>query len=155
MDQIFQYLEAATYVITILGLPAAIIFYLKEQKQQRLEREYGTFDALDNKYIEIQQLCIEHPELDVFDTPYETPSILSEGQKKQEEAILLIRISIFERAYLMYSGSATKVKKDQWAGWEDEIKDWLERPNFLKVWQEHSPYFDLDFAAHFNQFIRK
>jgi len=153
MEQISQYLEATTFIITILGFPAAIIFYLREQKKLRLEREYGTFDALDNKYIEIQQLCIDHPELDVFDTPYDTPPKLDEGQKKQEEAILLIRISIFERAYLMYNGSTSKIKKDQWNGWQDEIKDWLERDNYLTVWKEHSPYFDHDFTAHFNQFI--
>ena len=85
MEQLSQYLEAATFIITILGFPAAIIFYLLEQKQQRLEREYGTFDALDNKYIEIQQLCIDHPELDVFDTLFETAPKLNEGQKNRKK----------------------------------------------------------------------
>lgn len=150
MDVVSQYLEVTTFIITILGVPAAIIIYLKEQKSQRTEREYGTFDALDNKYIEIQQLCLDHPELDVFDSPFADPQKLSEEQKKQEEAILLIRISIFERAFLMYQRATSQPKKDQWEGWELEIKEWLARINFRTVWDEHSPYFDKSFVGYFN-----
>lgn len=151
MDNLSQYLEMATFVITILGLPAAIYVYLKEQKQQRIEREYGTFDALDEKYIEIQQLCLEHPELDVFDSPYESPKSLNEEQKKQEEAILLIRISVFERAFLMYQRASTDQQKGQWLGWEEEIKEWFERDNFKATWTEHGSYFDQSFYEYFNQ----
>ncbi|MCK4585759.1 MAG: hypothetical protein KAU29_00330 [Gammaproteobacteria bacterium] len=150
MDVISQYLEAVTFIITIMGVPAAIFIYLKEQKNQRIEREYGTFDALDEKYIEIQQLCIEHPELDVFDSPFSNPKELSEEQKKQEEAILLIRISIFERAFLMYQRTTSQSKKDQWEGWELEITEWLSRSNFRIVWEEHGSYFDKSFFEYFN-----
>jgi hypothetical protein len=153
MDQISQYLEIATFIITIMGVPAAIFLYLKEQHQQRVEREYGTFDALDEKYIEIQQLCLEYPELDVFDSPYESPKELSEEEKKQEEAILLIRISIFERAYLMYNRTSSKAKLGQWEGWELEIKEWFQRKNFEYVWSEHGPYFDKSFYEHFNSLV--
>ena len=155
MEQISQYLEAATFVITIFGVPSAIFIYLKEQYQQRLEREYGTFDALDEKYIEIQQLCLEYPELDVFDSPYETPKKLSEEEKKQEEAILLIRISIFERAYLMYNRTSSKAKRGQWEGWELEIKEWFQRANFISVWSDHGKYFDKSFYEYFNAVAAK
>ena len=150
METISLYLEMATFVITILGLPAAIFIYLKEQKQQREEREYGTYDALDDKYIEIQQLCLDHPELDIFDSPFVTPTQLSEQQRKQEEAILLIRISIFERAFLMYQRAPSESKQDQWEGWSEEIKEWLERKNFKETWKDHSPYFDKSFVEYFN-----
>lgn len=151
MDVIAQYLEIATFVITILGLPAAIFVYIQEQKSQRIEREYGTFDALDEKYIEIQHLCLEHPELDIFDTAFTNPKELSESQKKQEEAILLIRISVFERAFLMYQRATSKAKQGQWEGWEQEIIEWFSRNNFRSVWIEHAPYFDKSFFEHFNR----
>ena len=154
MDVISQYLELATFMITIMGVPAALYIYLKEQNDQRSEREYGTFDALDQKYIEIQQLCLEYSELDVFDSPFANPKELSEEQQKQEEAILLIRISIFERAFLMYQRTTSKSKKDQWQGWEVEIKEWLERDNFKSVWCEHGPYFDKSFFEHFNHSVQ-
>lgn len=90
MELLASYLEITTFIITILGVPTAIYLYVKEQYRQRIEREYGTFDALDAKYIEIQQLCLQYPELDAFDSPYDTPRHLTEEQKKQEEAILMI-----------------------------------------------------------------
>lgn len=152
MDELYKYLEIATFVITIMGLPAAIFIYLKEQKLQREEREYGTYDSLDDKYIEIQQLCLEYPDLDIFDTPYEKPVELTEQQKKQEEAILLIRISLFERAFLMYQRAQSKVKQDQWEGWDVEIREWMERDNFKKVWEEHGPYFDGAFVRYISGF---
>jgi len=150
MDEISKLLEVITFIITILGFPAAIFIYLTEQRALRSEREYGTFDTLDEKYIEIQQLCLEHPELDVFDTPYENPKDLTEEQKKQEEAILLIRISIFERAFLMYQRTTSKSKKSQWDGWELEINEWFTRDNFKATWGEHGSYFDKAFFEHFN-----
>jgi len=152
MDDLYQYLEVATFIITIMGLPAAIFIYLKEQRLQREEREYGTYDSLDDKYIEVQQLCLEYPELDIFDTPYEKPVELTEQQKKQEEAILLIRISLFERAYLMYQRTHSKVKQDQWEGWDVEIREWMERGNFKKIWDEHSQYFDAAFVRYVGNF---
>lgn len=151
MDLIALYLETATFIITIVGVPAAIYVYLREQRLQREEREYGTYDALDDKYIELQQLCLEYPKLDVFDTPFESSGILTPEEKKQEEAILLIRVSIFERAYLMYQREAAKAKKNQWEGWEIEIKEWLQRDNFRAVWELHKHYYDKTFVAHFDK----
>lgn len=153
METIFQYFEFATFIVTLLGVPAAIFIYAKEQRLQREEREYGTFDALDEKYIELQQLCIEHPELDIFDTPYTAPRELTEQQQKQEEAIILIRISIFERAFLMYQITPAKAKSDQWEGWDGEIREWLERKNFRKVWDVHAPYYDKTFFQYFEQHL--
>ena len=148
MDLLSQYLEMATFVITIVGVPVWIYLYLKEQKLQRDEREYGTYDALDEKYIELQQLCLEYAELDIFDTPYETPNKLTE-----EEAILLIRISIFERAFLMYRRASTKATQDQWEGWDIEIKEWLERKNFRKIWDVHGEYYDKEFYQYLDSYL--
>ena len=153
MELLHHYLEMATFVITIFGVPVAMIIYLNEQKLQRDEREYGTYDALDEKYIELQQLCLEYSGLDIFDTPYETPKKLTEEQEKQEEAILLIRISIFERAYLMYQKASTKATRDQWEGWDIEIKEWLERKNFRKIWDIHGQYYDKAFFQYLDTYL--
>jgi len=140
----------ATFVVTIIGLPVAIISYFREQRALRDEREYGTYDVLDDKYIELQQLCLEHPRLDIFDTAFSSPNELNEGEQKQQEAILLIRISIFERAYLMYQRSTRKGKANQWLGWEVEINEWLARKNFLDVWHDQKEYYDQEFVEYFD-----
>lgn len=151
METIALYLETATYIITILGLPLALYIYIDEQKTQRAEREYGTYDALDDKYIELQQLCLQYPKLDIFDSPFISPNKLTEEDEKQEEAILLIRISIFERAFLMYQREAAKAKENQWYGWEVDIIEWLERKNFKDIWEVHKQYYDKTFVQHFDQ----
>lgn len=155
MDNFALYLEMTTYVITILGVPFALYMYIDEQKTQRAEREYGTYDALDDKYIELQQLCLQYSKLDIFDTPFENPNKLSEEEQKQEEAILLIRVSIFERAFLMYQREANQAKKDQWDGWKIEIIEWLERKNFNEIWSIHKQYYDKQFVQYFDLQLSK
>ncbi len=150
MKDVHFYLEMAAFIVTIIGLPVAIISYVREQKSQREEREYGTYDALDDKYIELQQLCLNYPNLDIFDSPYTRETPLSEEEQKQEEAILLIRIAIFERAYLMYMRTPDTVKSSQWEGWEAEILEWLTRENYRRVWQQHKPYYDKAFVQYFD-----
>lgn len=151
MQNLIQYLEIATNIITILGVPVAFYIYLKEQALQREEREYGTYDALDDKYIDLQKLCLQYPYLDIFDTPFDKPNKLTAEQQKQEEAILLIRISIFERAFLMYQREVSKARTNQWEGWEIEIKEWLQRSNFKAIWDVHKDYFDKCFVEYFSQ----
>ncbi|NOY22760.1 MAG: hypothetical protein GXO70_04505 [Acidobacteria bacterium] len=153
METLHQYLELASFIITILGLPMAMFIYLREQRLLREEREYGTYDALDDKYIELQQLCLEYSDLDIFDTPFVKQRSLSEEQEKQEEAILLIRISIFERAFLMYQRASSKGKKDQWEGWDTEMKEWLDRKNFRTAWDNHGQYYDKAFVRYLNGYL--
>ncbi len=153
LESLCKYLELCAYIATILGVPTAIFVYLREQRMQREEREYGTYDALDDKYIELQQLCLNHPDLDVFDTPITSQVDLSDEQKQQEEAILLIRISIFERAFLMYQRCGNCSRDNQWEGWEIEIKEWLLRGNFLQIWTAHKEYFDKSFVSYFDNTI--
>ena len=151
MDVLSQYLEIVTFIITIVGVPVALYIYLSEQKLQRQEREYGTYDALDDKYIELQQLCLDYPQLDIFDTPFKEQKNLTEEQQKQEEAILLIRISIFERAFLMYQREDAKAKRNQWGGWDIDVQEWLERKNFRAIWEEHKEYYDKTFVEYFDR----
>ena len=144
-----QYLDVASQIITLLGVPTAIYLYIKEQKTQREEREHDTFDSLDNKYIELQELCLSYPHLDVFDTKKIETKPLTESEKKQEEAKILIRISIFERSFLMYKKTSIKQKKVQWKGWDIEILEWFERENFNNVWNNHKHYYDRNFVKYF------
>jgi len=144
-------LEALSHLITIIGVPIAIFVFLREQHLQREEREYGTYDALDDKYIELQTLLLDYPHLDVFDKPRQNPETLTNAELRQQDSILLIRMSIYERAYLMYQHCGLATRRDQWNGWEMEIKEWLQRESFLSVWEENKAYFDKDFVSYFER----
>ncbi len=79
-------LEMLSYIATILGIPLALLLFWDEKRKERRDREYGTYDALDNKYIEFLQLLLEYPHLDVY---------YREGNEKRMKS--LTRINIFNK----------------------------------------------------------
>ena len=66
------YLDILNKVIVILGAPLAYIQYLRTKRKEKRDREYGTYNALDEKYLEFQKLCLEHPYLNIFDNGVRT-----------------------------------------------------------------------------------
>lgn len=141
-------------IITVIWLPYAIFAYLRENKNRRLERRKESYAKLDERYIEMQKLCLKYPKFDVFDTPKKNPKKLNKDQEKQEEALLLIRIAIFEMAFLELNSMSDEERESQMGGWYREIFEWIERDNFKKVWIEHSEYYDSTFAEYFNNQFR-
>ena len=112
--ELTYYLDIATKALVILGSPLAYFQYIRTSRKERRDREYGTYNALDEKYLEFQKLCLEHPYLNIFDIPDKEPQKLNEKQEKEELILLTMLFSIFERAYLLYSDQTSAIKKKQW-----------------------------------------
>jgi len=148
ISQIVEYLDIATKIIVLLGFPIAYFQYARGKRKEKQDREYGTYNSLDEKYLEFQKLCLDHPYLDIFDIPDEKPLELNEKQKKEELILLTMQFSVFERAYLLYSDQNSAIKKKQWSGWDSYIKSYCERENFLRVWQISGVTFDTDFEKY-------
>jgi hypothetical protein len=140
-----ELLEALSYVAILLGIPAALWQYHRAVRKEALDREYGTYNALDEKYLHFQQLCLDHPELDIGDLPDETPHELDASQKKQELIGFTMLFAIFERAYLMYHDQSRELQKRQWEGWQAYIDDFCVRHNFRAAWEENGVTFDTRF----------
>jgi hypothetical protein len=139
----------------ILGVPAALVQYCLAKRREKRDREYGTYNALDDKYIEFQRLCLRYPYLDVFDVPDSDPAELNKMQKKEELIVYTILFSIFERAFLMYSDQSTRVKRRQWTGWEEYIAEYCSRENFRDAWAKSGTTFDTRFQQYMTQAINK
>jgi len=137
--------ELLSYVTVVLGLPAAIVQYRRSKLREQADREYGTYNALDEKYMEFQRICFDHPELDIFDIADANPQALDEEKRKQELISFTMLISIFERAYLMYHDQSNKVKAAQWTGWDEYIRSYAERANFRNAWEVSGETFDRNF----------
>lgn len=152
--QILEYLDAISKIVVILGLPIAFTQYNRTKRKERQDREYGTYNSLDEKYLEFQKLCLEHPYLNIFDIPDEKPRQLDEKQKKEELILLTMLFSIFERAYLLYSDQNSEIKKKQWSGWDSYIKSYCKRNNFLTAWKISGTTFDTDFEKYMVENIR-
>ena len=145
---ILDYLDAISKIVVILGLPLAYIQYLRTKRKEKRDREYGTYNALDEKYLEFQKLCLDHPYLNIFDIPDSTPKELDEKQHKEELILFTMLFSIFERAYLLYSDQNSTIKKKQWVGWDSYIISYCERQAFLKAWKISGTTFDTDFEKY-------
>lgn len=153
--QIIEYLDVVDKLIIILGLPLAFIQYLKTTKKEKRDREYGTYNALDEKYLEFQKLCLDHPYLNIFDIPDANPGKLDAKQKKEELILFTMLFSIFERAYLLYSDQYSEIKKKQWLGWDEYIRSFCERDNFLDAWTISGNTFDTEFEAYMLNIIEE
>ena len=147
------YLDIINKLILIIGVPIAIWKYIKSKEKERKDREYGTYNSLDEKFIEYQRICLSKPYLDVFDVPDKSPGELTEEQRKEELIIFSILFSIFERAFLLYSDGTSRIKKNQWTGWHQYIEAYCYRANFLKAWSKSGSTFDLEFQAFMEKLI--
>jgi hypothetical protein len=150
---VVTYLDVIDKLVVILGLPIAFTQYFRTKKKEKRDREYGTYNALDEKYLEFQKLCLDHPYLNIFDIPDKYPGILDEKQAKEELILLTMLFSIFERAYLLYSDQYSEIKKKQWLGWEDYIRSFCLRENFLIAWEISGNTFDADFEVYMENLI--
>ncbi|MBK8987361.1 MAG: hypothetical protein IPM39_15005 [Chloroflexi bacterium] len=150
-----EVLEMLAYIATVLGIPIAILLFVNEKRKERRDREYGTYDALGKEYVDYLRLCMENPELDLYDIPLEIESELSAEQKIRQYAMFEILVSLLERAYLMYQDQSTDIKKSQWSGWDDYMHDYARRETFRRLWQTQGVEYDLDFIKYVTTVIEK
>src|SRR5947209_12217161 len=104
-----------------------MIAYIRARKSDREEKEYKTYDELDNRFFEYQKLALEYYDLDILDVPNNDPSLAFDKKRKQEMVAYAILFSLFERAYLMFSNQADKFRSRQWSGWKHFLDDFIRR----------------------------
>ncbi|MEO0130393.1 MAG: hypothetical protein ABIK76_01680 [candidate division WOR-3 bacterium] len=153
--QLKDILEILSSIAIILGIPFGLLEYIRTKRREQRDREYETYNALDEKYLQYLALCLEHTDLDIFDVADSNPSELNEKQKKEELIAFTILFSIFERAYIMYYDQSTKIKEKQWKGWEGYIREYCGRKNFIQAWKISGQYFDADFQKFMEKTIHK
>ncbi len=140
--------EFIGFLVVVIGLPIALITYIDAKAKERKEREYGTYNALDDRFVQFEKICLENPDLDVFDVPDAHPKVLDDTQKKKEVIIFTILFAIFERAYTMYKDQSTEFRRKQWSGWDDYIKQYCKRPNCRAAWKQSGQTFDTEFQGY-------
>lgn len=132
----------------ITGLFFAIKAYRQATRKEQIDRQRGTYDSLDEKYLDFLQLSIKHPELDIFERPMLTPPELTDSkQQMQQLAAFDILLSIFERAFLLYKDEEDGLRRRQWAGWKGSMSQYAGRENFRRAWSLCGDGFDTDFQA--------
>jgi len=147
------WLRILYYIVFILGIPIGLIRYWLTKRKEQRGRDDATFDALDHKFMEFQRLCLDFPELDIFDVPDKNAKDKNEFQRKQELIAFTFLFSIFERAHRTYKDVSKKSKKIEWTGWQEYIQQFCVRENFLNAWKESGRTFNSDFQNYMQNLL--
>jgi len=146
--------EMLSYIVTVVGLPAAIIAFLFEKKKERETAEDEVHQLLSDNYQDFLKTALEYPDLQLFSAE-ETPE-LSPDQKERMRIIFGVLVSIFERAYvLMYERRMSKDQSRRWIAWEDYMREWCRREDFRKLLPELLLGEDPDFRTYIEEMVRK
>lgn len=121
--------EMWSYIVTVIGLPLAIIVFLYEQRKERNNEEDAVYQLLSDNYQDFLKVTLDNPDLRLFSTE-KTPQ-LSEQQRERMLIIFSMLISLFERAYLLlYERHMTSKQQRRWRSWEDYMHEWCQREDF-------------------------
>lgn len=121
--------EIASYVVTVIGLPAAILLFIFEQRKERATEEDEVYQLLSNAYNDFLKVVMDNPDLRLRS---ETATLdLTPEQQERMLVIFDMLISLLERAYLTaYSDDMTPRQRRRWNSWEDFMREWVRRDDF-------------------------
>ena len=121
--------ELASYIVTALGLPVAILFFALEQRKERDNEEEEQYQLLSDAYNDFLKVVLEHPDLQL-----RTNEPLPDPTPEQRERMLVIfdmLISLFERAYLVaFKPDMGETERRRWNSWDDYMREWCRREDF-------------------------
>lgn len=137
--------ELASYVVTVIGLPFALIVFILEQRKERLSEQEEIFQRLSDEYREFLKLVLDNADLQLLRRDGSRRDLTPE-QSERRFAIFGIVISLFERAYLLvYEEKMDKQTRRLWKSWEDYMREWVRRPDFSEALPELLQGEDEDF----------
>lgn len=140
--------EIASYVVTVVGLPFAIVVYLLEQQKERQNEDEEVYQRLSDEYAEFQKLLLENADLRLISgKAYDQE--LNDEQRERKKIIFDLLVSLFERAFiLVYEDDMSKQTQRLWATWEDYIHFWCKRSDFREALPELLEGEDHDFKTY-------
>jgi len=125
--------EFLSYVVTVVGLPFAIVVFILEQRKERDNEEEEIYQRLSDEYREFLKLVLDNSDLQLLRREV-VQKELTEEQKERRLAIFGILISLFERAYLLvYEDDMDKKARRLWQSWEDYMLEWVRRVEFREA----------------------
>jgi len=124
-----EWLEAASYIITIVGLPFAIASYVYDRRRDQQNDEEENLLRLSDEYADFMRLVIDNADLHLLSPAAKDE--LSEEQLVRKHALFAILVSLFERAYvLVYEDDMSRQQTRLWQSWEDYMHEWCQREDF-------------------------
>jgi hypothetical protein len=151
----FEWVEALSYAVTIVGLPLAIVVFIYEQRRERQNEEEEIYQRLSDEYTEFLKLVLANPDLQLLrKQPPAAP--LTDEQRERKLVLFSILISLFERAYLLvYEELMDRQTRRLWQSWEDYLVEWCQRADFREALPELLQGEDEDFQDHIRKIAQR
>lgn len=125
--------ELASYVVTVVGLPFAIIVYMLEQRKERQSEDEEIYQKLSDEYADFSKLLLKNADLMLMSEEI-ADELLTPEQRERKRIVFDILISLFERAFiLVYEDNMDAQTKRLWSTWDDYIRSWCKREDFRKA----------------------
>ncbi len=141
--------ELWSYIMTVIGLPFAILVFMWEQRKERANEQEEIFSDIADEYTEFSKILIENADLRLLSGQGASDEQLSDIQREKKLVIFDMLISMLERAYiLIYEDDMDKQTARMWATWEDYIDFWLKRDDFRRALPELLLGEDPDFGEY-------
>ena len=145
---LLETMELLSYVVTVIGLPLAILTFVWEQRKERQNEDEEIFQRLSDEYREFLKLVLDNADLHLLRRESSLVEF-TEEQKERRLAIFGILISLFERAYLLvYEEKMDKQTRRMWQSWEDYMREWVRRAEFREALPILLDGEDDEFQAH-------
>lgn len=140
--------ELLSYVVTVIGLPLAILLFLHEQRKERNNEEEEIHQQISDSYTEFLKLVLEHADLGLMSREA-APLPLSAEQQERRRVLFGLLVSLFERAYVLaYEDAMNERQRRRWAAWEDWMREWCQREEFRAALPELLRGEDPDFVRY-------
>ncbi|KAB2882235.1 MAG: hypothetical protein F9K34_15010 [Albidovulum sp.] len=124
------WLEALSYLVTILGFPTAIYVIVREERLRRTNEVNELHRNLSEEYDTFLRLVMDNSDL-LLMSRSSLPEPISEEQRERTEIIFRMLVSLFEKAYIiLYAEKMDEPARRRWLSWEDDMIEWCRRRDF-------------------------
>lgn len=147
--------ELASYIVTVIGLPLAILVFLYEQRKERDNEEEEAYQLLSGAYTDFLKLVLNNPDLQLR-TRNRAPPQLSEEQRERMMIIFDMLVALFERAYLLaYEPEMNARQRRRWHSWDDYMREWVHHEEFRAALPELLQGEDPDFVKYIERLAKE
>lgn len=145
--------ELLSYIVTVVGLPLAILTFVLEQRKERENEDEKVYQLLADNYTDFLKLVMANPDLQLRSQCIAPP--MTPEQEERKQVLFEILISLFERAYLLAHEPEMRGKQlRRWLSWEDYMREWCSREDFRDILPKLLVGEDPDFVRYINNIAK-
>lgn len=129
---LIEWLELASYAVTVIGLPFAVWVFYSERRKEFENEEEEAYQHLADAYNDFLKIVLANSDLQL-----RTASALPNPTPEQQERMLVIfdmLVGLFERAFLVaWKEDMEAAEQRRWNSWDDYMREWCRREDFANA----------------------